>query len=55
MVSAYTGTSDGAIFAAALLGMFGMVFEGLSYFGIYRMIVPYSPKYAHSLRTGILG
>ena len=55
MISAYTGTSDGGIFAAALLGLFGMVLEGLSYFGIYRMIVPYSPKYAHSLRTGILG
>lgn len=55
MISAYTGTSDGGIFAAALLGLFGMVLEGLAYFGIYRMIVPYSPKYAHSYRTGILG
>ena len=55
MLSAYTGTSDGGIFAAALLGLFGMVLEGLSYFGIYRMIVPYSPKYAHSLRAGIFG
>ena len=34
MLSAYTGTSDGGIFAAALLGMLGMVLEGLSYFGI---------------------
>lgn len=25
MVSAYTATSDGGIFAAALLGLFGMV------------------------------
>ena len=32
-----------------------MILEGLAYFGIYRMIVPYSPKYAHSYRTGILG
>ncbi len=55
MISAYTQTSDGGIFAAALLGLFGMVLEGLSYFGIYRMIVPYSPKYAHSCRAGILG
>lgn len=55
MLSAYTGTSDGGIFAAALLGLFGMVLEGLSYFGIYRMIVPYSPKYAHSFRAGIFG
>ncbi len=55
MISAYTGTSDGGIFAAALLGLFGMVLEGLSCFGIYRMIAPYSPKYAHSLRAGIFG
>lgn len=55
MLSAYTGTSDGGIFAAALLGLFGMVLEGLSYFGIYRMIAPYSPKYAHSYRAGIFG
>ncbi len=55
MLSAYTGTSDGGIFAAALLGLFGMVLEGLSYFGIYRMIVPYSPKYAHGCRAGIFG
>ena len=55
MVSAYTGTPDGGILAAAVLGLFGMVLEGLSYFGIYRMIAPYSPKYAHSFRAGIFG
>ena len=55
MVSAYIATPDGGIFAAALLGLVGMVLEGLSYFGIYRMIVPYSPKCAHSYRSGILG
>ncbi len=55
MISAYTVTSDGGIFAAALLGLFSMVLEGLSYFGIYRMIAPYSPKYAHSFRAGIFG
>lgn len=30
-----------------------MTLEGLSYFGIYRMIAPYSPKYTHSYRAGI--
>ncbi len=55
MISAYTGTSDSGIFTAALLGLIGMVLEGLSYFGIYRMIVPYSPKCAHSYRAGIFG
>ena len=55
MFSAYISTSDGGIFASALLGLFGMVLEGLAFFGIYRMTAPYSQKYAHSLRTGILG
>ena len=41
MLSAYTGTPDGGIFAAALLEMFGMVLEGLSLFGIYWMIAPH--------------
>lgn len=53
MASAYTGTPDGGILAAALLGLFGMVLEGLAFFGVYRLIVPYSPKYAHRYRTGI--
>lgn len=55
MLSAYISTPDSGIFAAALLGLFGMVLEGLAFFGIYRMTAPYSQKYAHSLRTGILG
>lgn len=55
MLSAYTATSDGGIFAAALLGLFGMVLEGLCCFGIYRLIVPYSPKFAHHYRSGIFG
>ncbi len=55
MLSPYTETSDAGILAAALLGLFGMVLEGLAYFGIYRMIAPYSPKYAHSYRSGIFG
>ena len=55
VLSAYISTSDGGIFASALLGLFGMVLEGLAFFGIYRMTAPYSQKYAHSLRTGILG
>ena len=55
MVSAYTATPDGGIFAATLLGLIGMVLEGLPFFGIYRLIVPYSPKLAHSYRSGILG
>lgn len=55
MLSACISTPDGGIFASALLGLFGMVLEGLAFFGIYKMTAPYSQKYAHSLRTGILG
>ena len=55
MFSAYTGTLDRGILVAALLGLFGMVLEGLAYFGIYRMILPYSSGYAHSYRAGIFG
>ena len=55
MLSAYTGTADGGIFAAALLGLFGITLEGLCYFGIYRLIAVRSPEYAHSYRAGIFG
>lgn len=55
MLSAYTATLDGGIFAAALLGLLGMTLEGLSMFGIYRLIVSRSPAYAHRYRAGIFG
>lgn len=55
MLSAYTGTSDGGILAAALLGMFGVTLEGLSSFGIYRLMAEKSPEHAHRYRSGILG
>lgn len=54
-VSVYTCASDGGIFAAAILGLFGVTLEGLSCFGIYRLIAAKSPKYAHSYRAGIFG
>ena len=37
------------------IGLFGMVLEGLSFFAVYQMMAPYSPKHAHSLRAGIFG
>ena len=55
MLSAYTGTSDGGIFTAALLGLFGITLEGLCYFGIYRLMAARSPEYAHRYRAGIFG
>ena len=55
MLSAYTGTSDGGLFAAALLGLFGITIEGLCYFGVYRLMAARAPEYAHRYRSGILG
>ena len=55
MLSAYTGTSDGGIFAAALLGLFGITLEGLCYFGVYRLFAERAPQEAHRYRAGIFG
>lgn len=54
-LSAYLTLSDGRIFWSAMLGFLGIPLEGLCYFGIYRLIAPYSEKYAHLYRSGIIG
>lgn len=53
--SRYLSVSDGRIFWLALFGLIGIPLECLCYFGIYRMIAPYSPKLAHAYRSGIFG
>ena len=55
MLSAYTATSDGGILASALLGLFGMTLEGLSFLGVYRLMAEKFPRDAHRCRSGILG
>ena len=55
MLSAYTGTPDGGIFAAALLGLFGITLEGLCFFGVYRLFAGSAPALAHRYRAGIFG
>ena len=35
--------------------MMSILLEGLSYFGVYRLMAEKSPKHAHHYRTGILG
>lgn len=55
MLSAYTGTSNAGLFAAALLGMLGITVEGLCYFGVYRLMAERAPAYAHRYRAGIFG
>lgn len=54
-LSAYIGKSDSLYFIASILGLFGIFIEGLSYFSLYRLMADKSQKYAHMLRTGIIG
>ena len=55
MLSAYTATSSSGILASALLGLLGMTLEGLSLFGVYRLMAEKFPKDTHRYRSGILG
>lgn len=55
MFSAYRHASNQMLFAVAVLGMIGIILEGLCYFGVYRLMAEKSPKHAHNYRTGILG
>lgn len=55
ILSAYLSLFDSRIFWSSFLGFIGIPIEALCYFGIYRLIAPYSEKYAHMYRTGILG
>lgn len=55
MLPKYTGASDTIIFISAFLGLIGIVLDGLSFFGIYRLIASKSDQLAHHYRTGILG
>jgi len=53
--SLYDSISDSRIFWSSLLGFIGIPLEGLCYFAIYRMIAPFSSKYAHIFRNGVIG
>lgn len=55
MLSPKIAKSDIQLFWAALLGFLGIPLEGLSYFGIYRLMAGKSVKHAHAYRSGILG
>ena len=47
--------SDAQLIVGALLGVFGILLEGLACFGIYRLMADAAPRYAHILRSGIFG
>ena len=54
-LSIYLHLTDSTIFWSAFLGLIGIPLEALCYFAVYRLIKPYSEKYAHLYRSGILG
>jgi hypothetical protein len=54
-LSTYLHLSDSTLFWSAFLGFIGIPLEVLCYFAVYRLIKPYSEKYAHLHRSGILG
>ncbi len=47
--------SDGQLIAGGLLGMIGLLLEGLAFFAVYRLMADSSLKYAHIYRAGIIG
>lgn len=51
----YGKLPDSTLFWSALLGFIGIPLEGLSYFGIYRLMAKSSPRHAHAYRAGIFG
>jgi len=53
MLSTAPNLSDGALFAGGLLGMFGLFIEGLSFFGVWRLMADAAPRLAHTYRSGI--
>ena len=54
-MSTYVNLSDTRLFWSAMLGFIGIPLEGLCYFAVYRLMAPYSKKYAHMYRTGVIG
>ena len=55
MWARFLSVSDKRLIISALLGLIGIPIEFLCWFAVYRMIKPYSEKYAHIYRAGILG
>lgn len=51
----YLHVSDPRIIASAMLGLFGIPVECLSWSALVRMIRPYSEKDAHAFRAGMIG
>ena len=54
-LSQYLTLSDGRMLCAAILGFTGVPIAVVGHFGIYKLIKPYSKKYARLYAVGILG
>lgn len=54
-VAHYLKVSDARLFASAILGLIGVPLSGVGHIGIYKMIKPYSKKYARFYAVGIFG
>ena len=55
MFARFLLVSDERIIVAALLRLIGIPLEYMCWFSVYRLIKPYSEKYAHTYRAGIIG
>ncbi|HQC54822.1 MAG TPA: hypothetical protein PKX91_03750 [Clostridia bacterium] len=54
-ISHYLKVSDGRLFASVILGLIGVPLSGVGHIGIYKLIRPYSKKYARLQGVGIFG
>ena len=54
-VSQYLTVSDGRMFWSSLSGLIGVPIACVGHFGIYKLLKPYSQKYAKLYAIGILG
>ncbi len=55
LISPYLTISDCRLFWSAILGSVGVPIAGIGHIGIYKLIKPYSQKYAKLYRVGIFG
>ncbi|NLZ56379.1 MAG: hypothetical protein GX900_06935 [Clostridiaceae bacterium] len=55
LVAQYLTISDGKLFWSAILGLVGAPISVLGHLGIYKLIKPYSRKYAKLYGAGMLG
>ena len=55
IMSSAPNLTDTQMIAGSMLGMVGILLEGLACFAVYRLMVDKAPKYAHIYRTFIFG